>query len=122
MRIDLQAYTDFYKTRHQGHKLEWDHALGPATLRARFNAGHKDLSVSLYQAVVLLFLNDQTETGYEDIFEATRMGETRLRQDQTRTDVAMTVAELKRTLQSLACANKVLRTRCSKTTSREGRP
>jgi len=90
MQTDLLSYTNFYKAKHQGHKLEWDHSLGTATIRGRFNGGNKDLTVSLYQAVVLLLFNDETEIGYKAILEATRMDE----------------PELKRTLQSLACANK----------------
>ncbi|KAG9310285.1 Cullin-4B [Chiua virens] len=88
MQGDLLSYTTFYKAKHQGHKLEWDHAL--------VFRWSKDLTVSLYQAVVLLLFNDETEIGYNTILEATRMDE----------------GELKRTLQSLACANKkVLRKR-----------
>lgn len=75
MHTDLLDYTTFYKLRHQGHKLEWDHSLGTATLKARFAPGIKDLTVSLYQAVVLLLFNEETEIGYKAILEATRMGE-----------------------------------------------
>ncbi|OAX36818.1 Cullin-domain-containing protein [Rhizopogon vinicolor AM-OR11-026] len=90
MQADLNDYTTFYKIKHQGHKLDWDHSLGSVTLKARFAAGPKDLTVSLYQAIVLLLFNEETDVGYRQILEATRMDD----------------AELKRTLQSLACANK----------------
>ncbi|KAF9242330.1 Cullin family-domain-containing protein [Melanogaster broomeanus] len=90
MQSDLASYATFYKAKHQGHKLDWDHSLGTATLKATFKAGAKDLTVSLYQAVVLLLFNDETEIGYSAIQEATRMDD----------------GELKRTLQSLACASK----------------
>ncbi|KAG0701950.1 Cullin family-domain-containing protein [Suillus ampliporus] len=90
MQVDLKNYTTFYKVKHQGHKLDWDHSLGTATVKARFAAGPKDLTVSLYQAVVLLLFNEETEIGYRQILEATRMDD----------------AELRRTLQSLACASK----------------
>ncbi|KAG2358657.1 hypothetical protein BDR07DRAFT_1452647 [Suillus spraguei] len=90
MQADLDNYTSFYKIKHQGHKLEWDHSLGIATVKARFAAGPKDLTVSLYQAVVLLLFNKETEIGYRHILEETRMDD----------------GELRRTLQSLACANK----------------
>lgn len=76
MHTDLMNYATFYKAKHQGHKLEWDHSLGTATIKARFAAGNKDLTVSLYQAVVLLLFNGETEIGYKAILEATRMGET----------------------------------------------
>lgn len=75
MHTVLSQYATFYKLKHQGHKLEWDHSLGTATLKARFAAGNKDLAVSLYQAVVLLLFNEETEIGYKAILEAIRMGE-----------------------------------------------
>ncbi|KAG2129711.1 Cullin family-domain-containing protein [Suillus bovinus] len=92
MQVDLNHYTTFYKIKHQGHKLDWDHSLGTATVKAWFAAGPKDLTVSLYQAVVLLLFNKETEIGYRQILE-----ETLSKIDD---------GELKRTLQSLACANK----------------
>ena len=75
MQDQLTAYTAFYKGRHQGHKIEWDHALGTATLKARFKAGQKELSVSLHQCIVLLLFNDSVDLSYADIKEQTRMGE-----------------------------------------------
>ncbi|KAL4069083.1 Cullin family-domain-containing protein [Scleroderma citrinum] len=90
MQSELEAFGAFYKSKHQGRKLDWDHSLGTATLKARFTAGTKELTVSLYQAVVLLLFNDIAEMGYNQILEATRME----------------VGELKRTLQSLACGQK----------------
>ncbi|KAG2097940.1 uncharacterized protein F5147DRAFT_777805 [Suillus discolor] len=75
------------RIKYQGHKLDWDHSLGTATVKARFAAGPKDLTVSLYQDVVLLLLNKETDR-YRYILEETHDG------------------ELKRTLQSLAWANK----------------
>jgi cullin-4 len=78
MQAELNNYTTFYKIKHQGHKLVWDHALGTATVKARFSAGPKDLTVSLYQAVVLLLFNEETEIGYKHISEETRMGKYRL--------------------------------------------
>jgi len=90
MQDQLTSYDVFYKARHKGHKLEWHHALGTATLKARFSAGQKELSVSLYQSVVLLLFNEATELSYADILDYTRLEE----------------KELCRTLQSLACGNK----------------
>ncbi|KAG1814325.1 Cullin family-domain-containing protein [Suillus subaureus] len=91
MQADLDNYATFYKIKHQGHKLDWDHSLGTATVKARFAAGPKDLTVSLYQAVVLLLFNKETEIGFRHILEET---------------LSIDDEELRRTLQSLACANK----------------
>ncbi|KAI8983312.1 Cullin-domain-containing protein [Trametes punicea] len=90
MQEDLADYAEFYKKKHQGRKLDWDHALGTATLKARFKAGEKELSVSLYQAVILLLFNEEATISYADIKEQTRLDD----------------AELQRTLQSLACGKK----------------
>lgn len=90
MQAELTAYAEYYKRDHKGHVLDWDHALGTATLKGRFKAGDKELSVSLYQAVVLLLFNESSELRYPEILEQTRMNE----------------SELKRTLQSLACGKK----------------
>ncbi|KDQ49578.1 hypothetical protein JAAARDRAFT_42751 [Jaapia argillacea MUCL 33604] len=105
MQADLTAYSLFYKTKHQGRKLEWDHSLGTATLKATFKNGTKDLSMSLYQAVVLLMFNEEVEIRYEDIKERCRMNE----------------EELKRTLQSLALGrHRILRKRSRGAEVKEG--
>lgn len=63
-----------YKGQHAGRKLDWDHSLGTATLKARFKGGDKELSVSLYQAVILMLFNDASELSFMDIKEQTRLG------------------------------------------------
>ncbi|KAF8168514.1 Cullin family-domain-containing protein [Crassisporium funariophilum] len=92
MQDQLTAYSDYYKSKHSGRVLDWNHSLGTATLKARFKAGVKELSVSLYQAVVLLLFNDHEADGipFLDIKEQTSIDD----------------AELRRTLQSLACGKK----------------
>ena len=74
MQDEISKYTTFYKNKHQGHKLDWDHALGTATLRARFKGGEKELSVSVYQAIVLLLFNDAEEVAFSEIKTVTRIG------------------------------------------------
>ncbi|KAI0665335.1 hypothetical protein C8Q78DRAFT_1065044 [Trametes maxima] len=71
--------------------LDWDHALGTATLKARFKGGEKELSVSLYQAVILLLFNEDETIAYADIKAQTG---------------SVHDGELGRTLQSLACGKK----------------
>ncbi|KJA20855.1 hypothetical protein HYPSUDRAFT_203447 [Hypholoma sublateritium FD-334 SS-4] len=90
MQEELTKYTEFYKAAHTGYVLDWDHSLGSATLKARFNAGVKELSVSLYQTIVLLLFNGAVTIPFGDIKEQTRMED----------------AELRRVLQSLACGKK----------------
>jgi len=90
MQTDLTAFTDFYKQKHSGRVLHWDHSLGTVTMTARFKAKPKELSVSLFQAAVLLLFNNSLELRYPDILAQTRMDDD----------------ELRRTLQSLACGKK----------------
>ncbi|KAK2464856.1 hypothetical protein APHAL10511_002932 [Amanita phalloides] len=90
MQADLTAFTTYYKARHAQHVLDWDHALGTASLIARFGLGTKELSVSLYQAVILLLFNETTDISFAEIKAQLRMDD----------------AELRRTLQSLACGKK----------------
>lgn len=75
MQAELTAFGDYYKQNHSGHVLDWDHALGTATLKGWFNASAKELSVSLYQGVVLLLFNESAELSFAEILEHTRMGE-----------------------------------------------
>ena len=75
MQAELTKYGEYYKSKHSGRLLNWIHALGTATLRARFKAGTKELSVSLYQAIVLLLFNETTEIPFVDIKEQTNIGD-----------------------------------------------
>jgi cullin-4 len=60
MEEALEAFKTFYTSKHQNRNLQWQHTLGDCLIRSRFPSGTKDLSVSLFQAVVLLcFNNDQ---------------------------------------------------------------
>ena len=74
MQDDLSAYAEFYHTQFSGRKLDWDHSLGTVTLKAYFQGGNKELSVSLYQAVILLLFNHDVKLSYADIKAQTRLG------------------------------------------------
>ena len=108
MQDDLSTFTRYYKSKHQGRTLDWDHALGTATLKARFKGGNKELSVSLYQAVILLLFNEEEELVYTDIKEQTRLGMLVAVFICIRPKLLCPIddAELQRTLQSLACGKK----------------
>lgn len=77
----LAAFSAFYKSKHKNHKLEWLHNLGTVILLTNFTSGEKELSVSLYQAVVLLLFKDEDKLGYKDIL--TRSGLSELLRDLT---------------------------------------
>ena len=74
MQAELTKYTDYYKSRHSGYVLEWDHSLGTMILRAKFRSGIKELSVSMYQGITLLLFNANSEMSFLDIKEQTNMG------------------------------------------------
>ena len=87
----LKIMSDFethYNMKHNGRKLTWKHALAHCQLKAKFPKGNKEIVVSGFQAIVLLLFNDADSISYTDIQAASGLSE----------------AELKRTLQSLACA------------------
>ncbi|EKM49220.1 uncharacterized protein PHACADRAFT_214459 [Phanerochaete carnosa HHB-10118-sp] len=96
MSIELTKYKRFHKDKYENQVIEWDHALGYATLIGNFDLGSKELSVDLLQAVVLLLFNDTEEIPFQGI--------------ATRTKIEQ--PELRRILQSLACGKKrILRKR-----------
>lgn len=67
---------------------------------ARFDAGKKELTLTLYQALVLLLFNEEDEMPFGRIAEATG-----LVSDATDSKPA-DATELRRVLQSLACGKK----------------
>eukprot|EP00854_Cymbomonas_tetramitiformis_P000968 gene968-1486_t len=83
-----EIFKEFYLSKHQGRRLMWQNSLGHCVLKARFKKGPKELSVSLFQTVVLMLFNDAETLTFKEISDATAIEE----------------KELKRTLQSLACA------------------
>ena len=110
MQAELTKYGEHYKFKHSGRILDWIHSLGTAILKAQFKAGTKELSVSLYQAVVLLLFNEATEIPFVDIKEQTNIGKISfilLYFCLTHLPVSwLDDEELRRVLQSLACAKK----------------
>ena len=74
MQAELTRYSDYYKSKHSGHVLEWNHALGTMILRARFRSGIKELSVSMYQGITLFLFNASVEISFRDIKDQTNMG------------------------------------------------
>ena len=74
MQEDLTRFATFHRSNHPNHRLDFDHSLGTVQLHAVFAAGPKELTVSLYQAVILLLFNDQDEISFAEIKETTRLG------------------------------------------------
>lgn len=90
MELALRGYSKFYGTKHGNRVLSWAQYLGTATLISCFPKGNKELSVSLYQATVLLLFNEKTSWKADEIQEATGLNDN----------------DLTLTLQSLALGKK----------------
>ena len=121
MLEQLSRFTEFYKKKHGNRVLNWDHALGNASVIGYFKGGKKELLVSLYQAIVLLQFNENVGgIRYNEIKTATRMREPCSVLFSVQAIVtnwfviyfprSTAEIDLKRTLQSLACGKqKVLK-------------
>ena len=87
----LSRFETHYNSKHSGRKLVFKHALAHCQLRARFTRAPKELVVSGFQAIALLLFNEIPPTHhltYAHLLAGTGLSD----------------PELKRTLQSLACA------------------
>eukprot|EP00276_Gloeochaete_wittrockiana_P009950 CAMPEP_0184657638 /NCGR_PEP_ID=MMETSP0308-20130426/20785_1 /TAXON_ID=38269 /ORGANISM="Gloeochaete witrockiana, Strain SAG 46.84" /LENGTH=732 /DNA_ID=CAMNT_0027095707 /DNA_START=65 /DNA_END=2263 /DNA_ORIENTATION=- len=83
-----EEFDKFYLTAHTGRRLTWQTNMGTADIRAYFGSRKYELNVSTNQMCILLLFNSTDTLSYADIKDAT----------------AIHVADLKRNLQSLACA------------------
>ncbi|EEB06499.1 Cullin 4 [Schizosaccharomyces japonicus yFS275] len=91
LETDLDIFKNFYLSQQTARRLAWRPALCYCLLKAEFPSGSKELSVSLFQACVLLLFNDVGDEGlsYVDIQKRTQLNDN----------------DLTRTLQSLCCAH-----------------
>lgn len=74
MQDELNVFERLYKLKHSARVLNWDHALGTVTMIGRFKPGVKELSLSLYQAIILLLFNSADQINFTDIAAQTRIG------------------------------------------------
>ncbi|KAL1889358.1 hypothetical protein Cpir12675_005821 [Ceratocystis pirilliformis] len=88
----LGIFETYYKGKHTGRILTWKHSLANCVVKARFPKGIKELNVSLVQASILLLFNEVPD-GQDGFITYSRIAE----------ESKLDEAELKRTLQSLAC-------------------
>ncbi|CAO3632702.1 unnamed protein product [Mucor fragilis] len=93
-----KSFEHFYFDRHSGRRLTWQPQMGSADIRAYFKKGKHLLNVSTYAMVVLLLFNKNDTLSWEDIKSYTQI----------------TDQDLKRTLQSLACAKYKILVKTSK--------
>ncbi|KAF8340363.1 Cullin-domain-containing protein [Cantharellus anzutake] len=97
MVFSCKMFERFYLSRHSGRRLSWQPSLGNADLKVTFKSRRHDLNVSTYALIVLLLFEEVTpeeHLSFEDIKDSASIPD----------------AELRRTLQSLACAKfKILK-------------
>lgn len=87
LNVYQDIFKEFYLSKYSGRRLMWQNSLGHCVLKANFPKGKKELSVSLFQTVVLMLFNDAQKLSFQDIKDSTGIED----------------KELRRTLQSLAC-------------------
>jgi len=93
-----ESFKAYYLDQHTGRRLSYLNALGTCVLKAEFPSGKKELTVSVFQAVVLMLFNADETLTYEKI-----LGKTGIEKKV-----------LERTLLAIACgklAQRVLRKR-----------
>lgn len=84
-----ERFRSYYLGTHSGRRLSWQTNMGSADLKAAFGNGQKhELNVSTYQMCVLMLFNSSDRLTCKEIELATQIP----------------AADLKRCLQSLACA------------------
>ena len=83
-----ETFKEHYLMRHNGRRLQWQANMGSADLKATFGSRRYEINVSTYLMCILLQFNDCDSKSYADIAQATEIPS----------------PELKRALQSLACA------------------
>ena len=86
----IKSFESFYMARHSGRKLSWRGDLGSVDVKVQFNVRKHELNITTQCMLVLsLFesLDDSELLSYQDIATSTALGD----------------AELRRSLQSLAC-------------------
>lgn len=83
-----ETFKAHYLRQYSGRRLQWQANMGSADLKATFGSRRYEINVSTYLMCILLQFNDCDSKSYADIAQATEIPS----------------LELKRALQSLACA------------------
>ncbi|EGC30785.1 hypothetical protein DICPUDRAFT_157447 [Dictyostelium purpureum] len=62
-----EVFNRFYLSKHSGKTLKWQNALSYCVLKAHFPSAKKEISVSLFQTIILYLFNDYDEISFKDI-------------------------------------------------------
>ncbi|KAK4151254.1 hypothetical protein C8A00DRAFT_36113 [Chaetomidium leptoderma] len=93
----INTFDGYYKSKHTGRRLTWMHNMAHCVVKAQFNRGPKELSVSAPQAAVLVLFNEVENDNPKSKTAGV------LSYDQISQSTGLQNGELDRTLQSLAC-------------------
>ena len=61
MQAMQKKFTEFYLSQYEGRRLQWQHSLDFCLMKAQLAGSAKELSVSLFQALVLLLFNGASD-------------------------------------------------------------
>ncbi|KAG9102837.1 hypothetical protein FRC06_000983 [Ceratobasidium sp. 370] len=106
MAAALLRYEKYYTSKHSQRRTAWFHSLGTVVLTSRFPGGNKEISVSMYQALVLLLFNEKERFSAAEIQLRTKLSD----------------EDLLVTLQSLALGKKRVLIRANPKTTKDIAP
>jgi hypothetical protein len=75
MQRELDSFEAWYRHTFSGRVLSWRHQHTSVTMTARFPGGNKEITVSLFQATVLLQFNEVDTLNFEELLARTGIGE-----------------------------------------------
>ncbi|RCH98771.1 cullin-3 [Rhizopus azygosporus] len=93
-----ESFEKFYFGRHNGRRLTWQPQMGTADVRAHFTKSKHLLNISTYAMMVLLQFNQHDSLSWNELKSLTQIAD----------------ADLRRTLQSLACTKYKILIKSSK--------
>ena len=56
LNVYQDIFKEFYLSKHSGRRLMWQNSLGHCVLKSNFPKGKKELSVSLFQVKIYIFV------------------------------------------------------------------
>ncbi|KAG8700243.1 hypothetical protein FRC08_004824 [Ceratobasidium sp. 394] len=106
MAAALLRFEKYYTSKHSQRRTAWFHSLGTVVLTSRFPGGNKEISVSMYQTLVLLLFNEKEQFSAAEIQSRTKLSD----------------EDLVVTLQSLALGKKRVLIRANPKTTKDIAP
>ncbi|KAH7103112.1 Cullin-domain-containing protein [Auriculariales sp. MPI-PUGE-AT-0066] len=81
MQQAVTKFETYYKSQHHNRAVTWHHEQGTAVVEARFPSKKVpyQLSVSLFQAIILNLFNDSPRRAYQEIVEETKLEDDELK-------------------------------------------